>query len=259
MPTSRPGSRETHTTGAVAAASTALTKVLTTSQHLKVPDRPPKHLPGSVVVRVLFGSNAHGTDNPKSDEDWRGVFQLPNSAFLGLTAPKTTHEEKPDQVYHEIGHYMRLLLKGNPNIVGMLFAPDDCISQSSWVWETLLQHRRRFLTRRMASAYRGWLFGEMMKAEKQDRFPSKRLAHVPRLAYELQSAVEGQDMIVRLTGWRQSFVMDVKEGRAGYDAVKLEVDRVMEEIEPKLDAMPMAPTEFAEELLLRFRGEWAPA
>ena len=183
--------------------------------------------------------------------DVRGVFLLPNDDFLGLTTPKTTHEEQPDQVYHEIGHYLRLLLKGNPNIVGMLFVPDDCVLETSPIWERILMRRNRYITRAMASAYRGWIFGEMRNYD----MPAKRLSHVPRLAYELQSAIEGH-LFVRLSGWRLDFVMAVKEGRVGYGPVRLEVDRVMEEIKDGIETLPLVTPDLiamTNDLLLSFR------
>lgn len=209
---------------------------------------------GSVVVRLLYGSWAHGTQTQDSDEDWRGVFQLPNSAFLGLDAPKTTWESNPDQVYHEIGHYMRLLVKGNPNIVGMLFAPDDVFYETSGVWEALVDVRESFLTRRMASAYRGWLYGEMHNAERQgEKFPQKRLAHVPRLAYELEDAARHQYISVRQTGRRLDFIMDVKEGRLKYPAVAAEVKNVLEGIEDHIELMPEPDRASFDRMLLGFR------
>ena len=255
MPTSPPDSRESHTAVDGEAASTRLIKMPTTNGRTKtIPDREYRG-DGVVVVRMLFGSWAHGTQHQGSDEDWRGVFQLPNDAFLGLRQPKTTYEAKPDQVYHELGHYMRLLMKGNPNIIGMLFAPDDVIFESSGTWRDLVTHREAFISRSMANAYRGWLYGELLAAEKNpDKFPQKRLAHIPRLAYELYDAVIHRYIGVRQSGVRLDFIMAVKEGRAGLISVKYEFEEVMEAIEPHIDRMPEAPEEMTQRLLLDYRG-----
>lgn len=232
------------------AAEAALQETLATVNRMRVRKTPPHTMPGEVIARILYGSYAHGLDTADSDEDYRGVFQLPNSAFLGLRMPKTTHQEPPDQVHHEIGHYLNLLLKGNPNIVGMLFAPLDCVFVTSEKWKVLQERRSEYLSRQMASAYRGWIFKEM----STEKLTPKRLSHVPRLLYELESAVLYGHIDVRPTGWKREFIMDLKYGSGTRKAVELEVDRVMDEINAHFGKMPQAPVERTEALLQEFRG-----
>lgn len=216
----------------------------------RLKDPPPQDLPGTTIARILYGSWAHGTMTQDSDEDWRAVFQLPNEAFLGLEAPTTTRTQAPDMVAHELGHYMRLLLKGNPNIVGMLWAPGDCVLVRTPVWDALVASAEMWVTRPMASAYRGWIFREMAN----DDLPPKRMSHIPRLAYELESAVRDRIINVRLWGWRLDFVMAVKEGRAGIEEVRAEVGNLLEAIDPAIRRLPPPPTQKAQEMLLGFRG-----
>jgi len=81
---------------------------------MKAPNLAP---PGDTDYLVLYGSHAHGTATATSDEDWRGVYRLPNDAFLGLDTPPRTWTAAPDVVMWELGHFCQLLLGGNPNIV----------------------------------------------------------------------------------------------------------------------------------------------
>lgn len=253
MPTSRCESQVSPITAADEEGITPLT-LPTPSGPKTIPNRPYTG-DGEVVVRMLYGSWAHGTQTKDSDEDWRGIFQLPNEEFLGLDTPKTTFEAKPDQVYHEIGHFMRLLAKGNPNIVGMPFAPPDMVFEKSMVWDSIVAHRESFITKRMAAAYRGWLLQELDNFEKGKTDNSKRLSHVPRLAYELYHAVMYRIIPVRLSGRMLDFVMDVKEGRAGVNAVRLEVDGMMDEMRPQFPLLPDVNRDLLNELLLDYR-EW---
>lgn len=203
---------------------------------------------------MLHGSWAYGTQTAKSDEDWRGVFQLPNEAFLGLYPPKTTFEAKPDQVYHELGHWMQLLLKGNPNIVSMLWAPEDVVIEEGPVWGLVTDVASSFISRAMASAYRGWIHKELRFLGKQEAPPPKRLSHLPRLAYELHDAVMYGFIGVRQFGRRREFIMEVKEGFAGYQAVRFEVEGVLEAIgERRIERLPEPPKALAEVLLQSFR------
>lgn len=252
MPTSPSESPESPTRDDDKAASTH--QLMPTPQGTKrIPDRKYGG-DGWVVVRMLFGSWAHGTQNQHSDEDWRGIFQLPNDAFLGFSTPQTTWEAKPDQVYHELGHYMRLLGKGNPNIVGMPFVTPDVVFEHNWVWEDLVENREQFISQQMVRAYRGWIFQELESFEKGKTVDNpKRLSHVPRLAYELYHAVLYRFIPVRVRDRMLDFVMDVKDGRAGVKAVRLEVDGLFDAMESSVAQVPDIDKEWLQERLLMYR------
>lgn len=166
--------------------------------------------PGRARFLVLYGSHAHGTNTPTSDIDWRGVYQLPTDAFLDLDVPKTTFERKDDDfVMWELAHFCRLILKGNPNIVGMLFAPHEYIARLEWPVQQLVNARRRFITQRMVSAYRGWVHLELRQGEA---LTGKRASHLLRLLWELQGAVVDGEIPVRLPDPKRETIIAVKTG-----------------------------------------------
>ena len=84
-----------------------------------------------VILRVLVGSMAHGTDRPDSDFDYREVFVIPTAEMLSLGRPKLKfawqHESRhtDDEGGHEIAEFLHLCAKGAPNAIEMLFAPRD--------------------------------------------------------------------------------------------------------------------------------------
>ena len=207
-------------------------------------------MPGRMVVRLVSGSYAYGTDTDDSDCDYRMVFQLPNSEFLGLGTPNSTHTDPLDQVGHELAHYLRLLLKGNPNLVEMPFIRPEWWIESSDTWKAIVDVRERWITRAMASAYRGWIFGELAKIGKSPTMTPKRISHCVRLAYELRGALYDRIIQPHLTGWQQHKVMDFKEGRLDGATAILEVEAIMEEIsDHTLQALPEPPTELAAAIL----------
>ncbi len=187
-----------------------------------MPPVPTTELPGKSIFRVLYGSWAHGTNTPTSDTDWRGVFQLGNDAHLGLHPVKTTVEVKAsDEVYWEIGHFCRLLLKGNPNIVGMLFAPGQCIDIVHPAFLPLIDNREKFIHQGTVRAYLGWVTRELhdlmdyVQKDPLDLRP-KRLSHVPRLLWELQTMVEDNTIRVKPQDWQRDFIVGVKTGEIDY-------------------------------------------
>ena len=82
---------------------------------------------GLLLFECISGSRAYGLDTPKSDTDLKGVFYLPVEQFYGLQYIPQTSNETNDIVYYELGRFVELLIKNNPNILEMLATPDDCI------------------------------------------------------------------------------------------------------------------------------------
>ena len=80
-----------------------------------------------IRLETISGSKAFGLATEKSDTDIRGVFYLPKEMFYGLEYIPQVSNETNDEVYYEIGRFVELLLKNNPNILEILAAPEDCI------------------------------------------------------------------------------------------------------------------------------------
>lgn len=80
-----------------------------------------------ILLECLSGSKAFGLDTPQSDTDIKGVYYLPKEMFFGLQYIPQISNESNDEVYYEIGRFVELLIKNNPNIVEILASPEDCI------------------------------------------------------------------------------------------------------------------------------------
>ncbi|MCH2176108.1 MAG: nucleotidyltransferase domain-containing protein [Lentisphaeria bacterium] len=80
-----------------------------------------------VLFESISGSKAYGLDTPQSDTDIKGVFILPKHQFYKMEYIKQVSDEKNDQVYYELGRYIELLAKNNPNIIELLNSPNHCI------------------------------------------------------------------------------------------------------------------------------------
>lgn len=80
-----------------------------------------------LLFEAISGSKAFGLATEKSDTDIRGVYYLPKDIFYGLEYIPQVADETNDVVYYEIGRFVELLLKNNPNILEVLATPEDCI------------------------------------------------------------------------------------------------------------------------------------
>lgn len=82
---------------------------------------------GLILFECVSGSRAYGLDTEQSDTDIKGVFYLPREQFYGLEYIAQVHNESHDEVYYELGRFVELLLRNNPNILELLATPRDCI------------------------------------------------------------------------------------------------------------------------------------
>ena len=79
------------------------------------------------LFETICGSQAYGTALPTSDVDKKGVFVLPKEQFYSLNQIPQISDERNDEVYYELGRFMELLSKSNPNMLELLAMPEECI------------------------------------------------------------------------------------------------------------------------------------
>jgi len=80
-----------------------------------------------LLLEVISGSRAYGTNTPDSDLDLRGIFIMPRRDFFGLRPIDQVSDDRNDETYYEVGRYIDLLSKSNPNIMELLFVEPDCL------------------------------------------------------------------------------------------------------------------------------------
>ena len=82
-----------------------------------------------LAYKFIRGSHLYGTNVETSDVDLGGVYITDNETLMGLPEyyePQIS-DEKHDTTYYELGRWVELLMKANPNALESLFAPDEFI------------------------------------------------------------------------------------------------------------------------------------
>jgi predicted nucleotidyltransferase len=79
---------------------------------------------------TVSGAHLYGFPSPDSDVDLRGAHLLPLRCVVGLDMPNQTIERKLDLagvevelVSHDLGKYLRLLVKNNGYVLEQIFSP----------------------------------------------------------------------------------------------------------------------------------------
>ncbi len=116
-----------------------------------------------IVFECLSGSHAYGLQTEHSDIDIKGVYILPEDQFLGLGYTEQVSDEKNDTVYYELRRFMELLSKNNPNILELLYSPDDCLRIVHPVFKPVREHG--FLSRLCEHTFGGYAMTQVKKAK----------------------------------------------------------------------------------------------
>ncbi len=118
--------------------------------------------PDLLLFDTVSGSHAYGTAIEGSDEDRRGVFVAPRSFVSGLDRIEQVADERSNEVYYEIGHFVSLLLKNNPNALELLAMPEDCVRFKHPAFELLKP--ACFLSKLCAKTFGEYAMGQIRKA-----------------------------------------------------------------------------------------------
>jgi predicted nucleotidyltransferase len=221
----------------------------------------------------MGGSNAYGLAHDRSDEDWRGVYQVPTEALFGLKLPPDHYEFEPDQQYWELTHFAKMCLAGNPNIMELLWLPEEMIAIDSVLAQSFRAIRGNFISANLAEAYFGWIKSERFKLaprevkvngrlepalpsdRQDDLIAGKRGSHLVRLTLNLRQALTEGQIIVRLGDENLDFVKKVKAGRVPAQEVLDFVDQLEWECRQVYQKTPLGAPNPApvEQILLRAR------
>ncbi|WP_207514715.1 DNA polymerase beta superfamily protein [Longitalea luteola] len=117
---------------------------------------------GLLLFECISGSKAYGLNTSTSDTDLRGVYYLPKAQFYGLDYIPQISNESSDEVYYELGRFVELLIKNNPNILELLASPEDCILYRHPILNRL--HINLFLSKLCKETFAGYALTQIKKA-----------------------------------------------------------------------------------------------
>lgn len=145
-----------------------------------------------LLVLGLMGSHSHGTYIPPAepdavdDVDLMGFLVPPLEYHLGL--PRWEHWvfqfEELDVVIYSLEKAVRLLLKSNPNIVGLLWLRDAEYVHQHPLFAEFRSRREIFSSLEAAEAFAGYAYDQLKRMEA---FDLDRMAEYEALTAEIQA------------------------------------------------------------------------
>lgn len=127
-----------------------------------------------ILYSVVSGSHAYGTNTPQSDMDLRGFYWVPANEYLGLNPPVTPNDgqindEKNDIVYYSLYRAFTLLKTANPNMIELLWIPEDCIKVRHPLMDILLDEREAFISKKAYFTHASYAYEQVKKAKGQNK------------------------------------------------------------------------------------------
>ena len=80
-----------------------------------------------ILLECISGIKAYNLNTPTSDTDIKGVYILPKEKYFGLEYIPQISNETNDIVFYELGRFIELLCKNNPNILELLGVDEEFI------------------------------------------------------------------------------------------------------------------------------------
>lgn len=132
---------------------------------------------GWIIFEAISGSRAYGTDLPTSDTDIRGIFIQPTQEVLKANPTvdgnypyiPQVNDETNDVVFYEIGRFIELLEKGNPNILELLNVPEDCVVFKSFLMDDFFPDKTKFITKKLRHSFVGYAKTQISKAKGMNK------------------------------------------------------------------------------------------
>jgi len=116
-----------------------------------------------LLLECISGSRAYGLHTPTSDTDLKGVYILPKTNFYGLKYIEQVNNETNDEVYYELKRFVELLALNNPNILELLYTPQDSILYKHPILNRL--EPELFLSKLCKQTFAGYAISQIKKAK----------------------------------------------------------------------------------------------
>jgi hypothetical protein len=124
----------------------------------------------AILFECIAGSRAYGTSVTGSGIDIRGIFAVPVAAYLDLNIPPDqVGGDRGNVVFYSVRRVVESLTDANPNILELLFMPDDCVRKTSAEMQILVSRRDLFISKHCADTHAGYAMSQIKKAKGQNK------------------------------------------------------------------------------------------
>ncbi len=203
------------------------------------------------ILMGYVGSIAHGTyvpqSNPNSidDRDVMGIVIPSADHIIGLGSweGKQFMEGCWDVTLYSLAKFIKLLLKCNPNVLGLLWLEKNGYLLKTWVGQLLIDRRDIFVSKQAYHAFSGYAHGQLKRMTHlayEGYMGAKRKALVQKHGYDTKNAahlirilrmgieflVEGKLYVLRSDSQE---LLQIKAGAYSLEKVNRMADKLFED------------------------------
>jgi hypothetical protein len=135
----------------------------------------------NICLLGLQGSRMLGLQqSTDADWDYRGVFCFKKEELFGIRRPKETIEinvgagdNEAEFVFHEVGKFLELCMKGNPSVIHLLFVPKFNIKTD--IGDLIIKNKNLLLAEEpIRKAFAGYALSQILYLKRNHKFPAKQ-------------------------------------------------------------------------------------
>lgn len=205
------------------------------------------------ICLMYRGSIAHGTYIPNNkptsvdDKDVIGVAIPTKEYFYGLKDFEQFERKHEywDVLIYDFRKFVRLLIKSNPNVLGVLWTPEKHIIKSTDHYKRLMENREMFLSKDVYKSFCGYAYAQLHKMEnaafngymgekreqlvKEFGYDCKNAQHLIRLLRQGIECLNTGELIVERPDACE--LIQIKNGLWSLDKVKREATKLFKDMD----------------------------
>lgn len=123
--------------------------------------------PENAIFESVAGSTLYGLNTPTSDLDKRGIFFENIADVLNISGRQNGEiaDDKQDTKFYSLGKFLKLASECNPNIIELLWVPEEAILYKTPLYDELISHREWFMSKRALYSFKGYAYAQIQRAK----------------------------------------------------------------------------------------------
>lgn len=148
----------------------------------------------NTIFLSIVGSQLYGTNLDKSDTDYKGIVIPPKEYYFGFHKKFEQAETKdPDSSLYDIRKFFKLAADNNPNLLELLWYPEEFHLFDSTHMQKIRAHKEKFLSRNAYYRFSGYAISQLKrirldKDNIEDK-TTKRVDLIKKFGYDTKHAM----------------------------------------------------------------------